>query len=108
MMPNTLKKYGYTEGCPGCAMKQAGMTGSTNHSEECRERIEAELSKEEEGREKLRKHAERINKWLAEKGQDGGQTGPTRDTRTPREDGALSPAFRDGGKEQVQRVDSDR
>ncbi len=67
--PGILEKFGYTEGCPGCKMKKAGLEESRNHSEGCRERIAKELAKEEEGREKLRKEAERINGWMAENGE---------------------------------------
>jgi len=69
MTPRALEKYGYTEGCPGCQCKKAGLDESRNHSEECRARIEAELDKEEAGREKLRKQAERINRWMADRGE---------------------------------------
>ncbi len=80
MTPGVLKKYGYTEGCPGCQYKKAGLDGSKNHSEGCRERIETELAKEEAGREKLRKQAERINRWMAEKGEHAdSQVDPPRD-----------------------------
>ncbi len=57
MTPGVLEKYGYTEGCPGCKCKRAGLEESKNHTEGCRERIAAELAKEEVGREKLRKEA---------------------------------------------------
>ena len=43
-------RFGYTGGCPGCVHLQAGSTGSRNHNEVCRTRIEECLDKTAEGR----------------------------------------------------------
>ncbi len=88
--PSLLVKFGYTEGCPGCKMKKAGMDESRNHSEGCRERIMKELAKEEEGREKIRKEAEKLNKWVAENGEHADEaenpaSGPDSREETTRE-----------------------
>ena len=47
-----LKKYGYTDGCPGCIAAQTGGK-AVPHSEACRRRIEEMMEAEEEGRERL-------------------------------------------------------
>ena len=44
-----LEKYGFTVGCPGCKSKSRGQTG-VNHNEECRNRVEERIRKEEPDR----------------------------------------------------------
>ena len=46
-----LKKYGYTEGCPGCTAAATG-TKAKGHSDACRQRVEEEMEAEEEGRQR--------------------------------------------------------
>ena len=48
----TFKKYGYTDGCPGCSASATG-SKAKGHSDECRRRIEEKMQAE---------------KWKAEKG----------------------------------------
>ena len=52
IMKQDLETYGYTEGCKGCKALAAG-TRPQAHTEGCRARIEAELAKTDEGRERL-------------------------------------------------------
>ena len=50
-----FKKYGYTEGCPGCRhIRHPVRKSSVHHSELCRKRIEQEMSKDPEHNAKLR------------------------------------------------------
>ena len=46
---NVLENTGFIEGCEGCRYMQAGMDEQREHSEKCRQRIEEELAKTEEG-----------------------------------------------------------
>ena len=39
----TLRRYGFTEGCDGCTYARAGMGEHRGHTEECRRRIEEEM-----------------------------------------------------------------
>ena len=41
-----VRKHGYTANCPGCRAINRGETGSQNHTEECRKRIEAAIIRE--------------------------------------------------------------
>ena len=40
--PADLMTYGYTVGCPGCEVIQAGEVATRNHKEECRATIQAD------------------------------------------------------------------
>lgn len=66
---NDFDAHGFTAGCPGCIHIQSGLAGSRNHSEECRKRIEEMVS--EDRREKAK---DRIDHWVAAKGQPEGKT----------------------------------
>ena len=62
--------YGYTEGCRGCGFLQTGIGQRQNHSDQCRDRLEAELAKSEEGQARLEKSKDRIDHWAAKIGED--------------------------------------
>ena len=47
-----LAKYGYTPGCPGCVVAQAGGRPQS-HSFECRDRIQGRMEEDEEGKQRL-------------------------------------------------------
>ena len=64
LTPQDFVEYGYTDGCRGCQWFQTGIGGRQNHSSDCRQRIEAELEKTEEGQERLDKSKERIDHWV--------------------------------------------
>ena len=53
-----IDKHGYTEGCPGCKNLREGKR-SVTHSNKCRDRIRAEMAKEEVGKEALEKEEAR-------------------------------------------------
>ena len=53
------KKYGPTLGCPGCAT--IGSHRQASHSDTCRDRMRAELEKNEEGREYLAREQARVD-----------------------------------------------
>ena len=61
-----LRKYGFTEGCEGCRFRRAGLGEHRGHTEECRQRIEAEMEGDEEGKRKKDEAKERINRRMAE------------------------------------------
>ena len=52
-------KYGYTENCKGCQSIRTD-SGSKPHTKTCRERIEKELEKTEEGKQRLQQATDRI------------------------------------------------
>ena len=49
-----LERTGFIEGCEGCRYMQAGMDEQREHSEKCRQRIEEELAKTEEGQRRIK------------------------------------------------------
>lgn len=61
-----LHKYGYTEGCDGCRCRRAGLGEHRGHTEACRDRIEARMEEDEEGRQMKEQSDERINRRIAE------------------------------------------
>ena len=56
-----LEKYGYTEGCQGCAHKQLGLE-HRGHSRACRNRIYAAMKDDEDELDRLIKNQERLGK----------------------------------------------
>jgi hypothetical protein len=58
-----LESYGFTEGCPGCARKRAGMTIREAHNSQCRERIKEELKQDDKGKETLERADEKWKQW---------------------------------------------
>ena len=61
-----FEEYGFTPHCPGCKWLQTPVGSARHHSERCRERIEAELAKEEKGRVRLQRARDRIDFRIAE------------------------------------------
>ena len=62
-----LKDFGYTDGCPKCrnALKYGyGRGPSSEHNDACRKRIYTELSKTDEGRERLSRMDARLNQYM--------------------------------------------
>ena len=64
--PAMLTKYGYTDGCEACRLRAAGSDRRAEHSEACRKGLEEAMSKEEGGRERLKKDQDRVNRRMAE------------------------------------------
>ena len=56
--------HGYTAGCGGCVALQRNLNTARNHTEVCRARMEAEIEKTREGRERKQRAAERIDDQL--------------------------------------------
>ena len=86
-----LEKYGFTEGCPKCRDIECRPTQRSyqEHSERCRQRISNAIRASGTANEKdrLHRHEERLNEYLAkevEKGDDEKRTG---DTEEKPEDG---------------------
>ena len=53
-----MEKHEYTEGCPGCESKKAGIDHRA-HSHQCRMRLEEKMERDNEGAEVLRKRNHR-------------------------------------------------
>ena len=68
-----LERFGYTDGCRKCRDIQRGeeSLGTVGHSEECRKRIEEEMTKDPELKKRLEAAEERQTKYMAEKVQEG-------------------------------------
>ena len=58
-----FEKYGFTVGCPGCETRGKKGLRMRGHTEQCRQRIEAELAKEKN--ERWRRAAMRRGEWSA-------------------------------------------
>ena len=59
-------QFGYTKGCPGCDQFQIGGSPRRNHTDVCRDRIEAALSTSDQGRDRLGRAQDRLDAKLAE------------------------------------------
>ena len=59
-----IETYGATPGCLGCRTMKAGLTRQ-NHNETCRNRIEVEIKKTEEGRARVDRSNTRISQAIA-------------------------------------------
>ena len=44
LMPGDFSKRGFTQGCPGCIYTQVAIDPKRKHSEDCRRRMEEEIS----------------------------------------------------------------
>ena len=53
LKPDDFVKSGYTEGCKGCTWFQTGLGARTNHSDDCRKRMEDAFAEDDEGRKRL-------------------------------------------------------
>ena len=65
-----LEQYGYTPDCKACKRMKAGITAAGSarpHTEDCRKRIEAEMEKDEEGRNWKRKADDKRDHCLEQK-----------------------------------------
>eukprot|EP00974_Lingulodinium_polyedra_P122902 11184715-Lingulodinium_polyedra.AAC.1 len=54
-----LDEFGYTEDCPGCSARKAGMHVHKPHTTQCRDRIKEALSKDEKGKHTMERVDER-------------------------------------------------
>ena len=46
LKPDDFRKHGFTQGCPGCIFAKTSHGPKRNHSEACRNRMEAEIAKD--------------------------------------------------------------
>ena len=76
MMPRRIRlrqedfiEYGYTVGCPGCQPIQLEPNVRRGHNEECRARMEEELSKTDRGKEIMGRTKDRIDEKVAQMGE---------------------------------------
>ena len=75
-------EHGMTEGCPGCnAIKNNKK--SMNHTDACRQRIEAKISESEGGKRRIQENENRQNEVLARRLEDEEKR---RRTEDPKED----------------------
>ena len=73
-----LRVYGYTDSCPRCDHERRYGPGriTKGHSDACRSRIVAELSKTPEGQRRLEAADERVNRSIAEQIEDQDRVPP--------------------------------
>ena len=62
-----LQEFGYTDDCPACRAKRAGLSNHKLHTEVCRKRIEEALAKDEKGKQTIERADERWMHWTASK-----------------------------------------
>ena len=62
--------FGYTQGCRGCEYLQTGIGQRQNHSDQCQDRIEEELTMSDQGRARLHKSKDRIDHGAAKSRED--------------------------------------
>ena len=63
--PWMTEEYGFTEDCPGCDAKRAGMSIPKPHNKKCRERLEEAMKGDERGRKAQDLADERWKHWTA-------------------------------------------
>ena len=66
LKPADFRKYGFTQGCPGCTHAQTNIGPKRNHSEACRHRMESEIAKNNDD-ERTGKVRERHDHFLAKR-----------------------------------------
>ena len=64
--PGDCLRHGYTVGCPGYEQLQLNSAIRRNYTEECRRRIEGELSKTPDGQSRLNRAKDRLDIRVAE------------------------------------------
>ena len=64
--PADFVRHGFTQGCPGCVCARTGIGPKRNHSEICRQRLEAEIVKDLSDTRTV-KAQERMDHYLAKK-----------------------------------------
>ena len=62
-----FQNLGYTEVCGGYKWLQIGLGNRRAHTEQCRERIEGALEREDDGGERVRKSKGRMDEYAADK-----------------------------------------
>ena len=65
ILPRMLADYGYTDECPGCAAKKAGLAVSKPHSAACRKRVEEKIGEDPRGKETKERADEKWKQWAA-------------------------------------------
>ena len=73
-----LDVFGYTAGCKKCQsiLGRGKGEASTPHSDICRKRIMTEMAKTDEGVERLARINERVDRYVAERVEEGDQHAP--------------------------------
>ena len=66
LAPDDFKKYGYTQGCRGCAWIEDGIGARVAHNEKCRDRMEKLLEEDEAGKHRIDRAKDRIDHWTAD------------------------------------------
>ena len=65
ILPWMLVGYGYTDDCPGCAAKKAGLSVSKPHSATCGNRVEERIGEDPTGKETKDRADEKWKQWAA-------------------------------------------
>ena len=71
LRPEEFLRFGYTVRCPGCEQIQLQSSDRRNHTEQCRLRMDPELAKTDEGKDRLGKAKDRLDARTTEIGQAG-------------------------------------
>ncbi|CAK0857642.1 unnamed protein product [Prorocentrum cordatum] len=76
VLKKDIERFGATPGCPGCADLMARGSARVAHSQECRDRIEAELMKDSAGQRRLAEHHLRASAREAQAEESAAQPAP--------------------------------
>ena len=66
LKPSDFAVHGFTQGCPDCIFAQTGIGPKRNHSDACRQRMEAEIGKDASD-DRAAKVKERQDRYLAQR-----------------------------------------
>ena len=73
LMPADFRAHGYTGGCPGCVSIETGIGPKRQHSTHCRDRIQTELCKTDDGRARVERARGRIDHDIAKQIEEANQ-----------------------------------
>ncbi|CAK0819708.1 unnamed protein product [Prorocentrum cordatum] len=76
VLKRDIERFGANPGCPGCADLMARGSARVAHSQECRDRIEAELMKDSAGQRRLAEHHLRASAREAQAEESAAQPAP--------------------------------
>ena len=68
-----LDVFGYTEMCPGCDAKRAGLSNPKPNTAQCRERIQTDMDKGEQGKQAKQRADQRWKQWADKKSNNNKQ-----------------------------------
>ena len=63
-----FKKYGFTQGCKGCAWLQTGLGARQGHSMDCRTRMEAAMAEDDDDKHRILNQKNKMDAYVAAEG----------------------------------------